>query len=71
VGEEDGVGVVEVDGEFVLDPETGTRIAAVTPWPGRVVDTTGCLETVTVTSGPSVASTVIVLPMDWIPFTEQ
>jgi fatty-acyl-CoA synthase len=56
---------------IVLDPDTATRIAAVVSWPGRTVDTAGCLDTITGAFGPSVASTVVVLPVDWIPLTEQ
>jgi fatty-acyl-CoA synthase len=56
---------------IVLDPDTGTRVVAVVPWPGRAVDATGCLDTISGTFGPSVASTVIVLPVDQIPLTEQ
>jgi hypothetical protein len=48
-----------------------SRIAAVVSWPGRTVDTAGCLDTITGAFGPSVASTVVVLPVDWIPLTEQ
>ena len=56
---------------IVLDPDTVTRIAAVVSWPGRTVDTAGCLDTITRAFGPSVASTVVVLPVDRIPLTEQ
>jgi acyl-CoA synthetase (AMP-forming)/AMP-acid ligase II len=56
---------------IVLDPDTGTRVVAVVPWPGRAVDATGCLDTISGTFGPSVASTVVVLPVDQIPLTEQ
>ena len=56
---------------IVLDPDTGTRVVAVVPWPARAVDATGCLDTISGTFGPSVASTVIVLPVDQIPLTEQ
>jgi fatty-acyl-CoA synthase len=53
------------------DPDTGTRIAAVLSWPGQTVDIAGCLDTITGAFGPSVASTVVVLPVDAIPLTEQ
>ena len=56
---------------IVLDPDTATRIAAVLSWPGLAVDTAGCLDTITGAFGPSVASTVVVLPLDRIPLTEQ
>jgi fatty-acyl-CoA synthase len=56
---------------IVLDPDTATRIAAVLSWPGQTVDTAGCLDTITGAFGPSVASTVVVLPLDRIPLTEQ
>jgi fatty-acyl-CoA synthase len=56
---------------IVLDPDTGTRVVAVRPWPGRTVDTTGCLDTISGAFGSSVASTVVVLPVDRIPLTEQ
>ena len=56
---------------IVLDPDTATRIAAVLSWPGQTVDTAGCLDTITGAFGPSVASTVLVVPLDWIPLTEQ
>ena len=55
----------------VLDPDTATRIAAILSWPGQTVDTAGCLDAIAGAFGPSVASTVVVLPMDWIPLTEQ
>jgi fatty-acyl-CoA synthase len=56
---------------IVLDPDTGTRIVVVLPWPGRTVDTTGCLDTIAEVFGSSVASTMAVLPMDRMPLTEQ
>jgi acyl-coenzyme A synthetase/AMP-(fatty) acid ligase len=56
---------------IVLDPETGRRIAAVLPWPGHTIDTTACLDRITEVFAPSVASTIVVLPMDRIPLTEQ
>ncbi len=56
---------------IVLDPDTGTRVAAVVPWPGQTVDTTGCLDTISTAFGPSTASKVMVLPVDRIPLTEQ
>jgi fatty-acyl-CoA synthase len=56
---------------IVLDPDTGTRVVAVLPWPGRTVSTAGCLETISGVFGPSVASTVVVLPVGRIPLTEQ
>jgi hypothetical protein len=56
---------------IVPDPDAATRIAAVLSWPGQTVDTAGCLDTITGAFGPSVASTVVVLLLDWIPLTEQ
>jgi fatty-acyl-CoA synthase len=56
---------------IVLDPDTGARVVGVVPWSGRPVDATGCLDTISGTFGPSVASTVVVLPVDQIPLTEQ
>ena len=56
---------------IVLDPDAGTRVVAVVPWPDRTVDTTGCLDAIGGAFGPSVASTVVVLPVDRIPLTEQ
>jgi len=52
-------------------PVTATRVAAVLSWPGQTVDTAGCLDTITGAFGPSVASTVVILPVDWIPLNEQ
>jgi len=56
---------------IVLDPDTATRIAAVLSWPGQIVDIAGCLDAIAGAFGPSVASTVAVLPVDRIPLTEQ
>ena len=56
---------------IVPDPGTGTRVAAVLPWPGQAADTEGCLDTVSTGFGPSVASTVMILPVEKIPLTEQ
>ena len=56
---------------IVLDPSTGTRVAAVVPWPGQTVDATGCLDTISTAFGPPAASTVMILPVDRIPLTEQ
>jgi fatty-acyl-CoA synthase len=55
----------------VPDPDTGTRIATVLSWPGQTVDIAGCLDAITGAFGPSVASTVVILPVDGIPLTEQ
>jgi fatty-acyl-CoA synthase len=52
-------------------PVTATRVAAVLSWPSQPVDTAGCLDTIAGAFGPSVASTVVILPVDWIPLTEQ
>ena len=56
---------------IVLDPDTGTRVVAAVPWPGRVIDTAGCRDAIGGAFGPSVAATVVVLPVDRIPLTEQ
>jgi fatty-acyl-CoA synthase len=56
---------------IVLDPDTGTRVIAVRPWPGHTSDTKGCLDTISTAFGPSVASTVMILPVERIPLTEQ
>jgi fatty-acyl-CoA synthase len=56
---------------IVLDPDTGTRVVAVVPWPDRPVDTAGCRDAIGDAFGPAVAATVLVLPMDSIPLTEQ
>jgi fatty-acyl-CoA synthase len=56
---------------IVLDPDTGTRVAAVRPWPGQTADTAGCLDTVRTAFGPPAASTVMILRVDRIPLTEQ
>ena len=51
---------------IVPDPDTATRIAAVLSWPGQTVDTAGCLDAIAGEFGPSVASTVVVLPVGGI-----
>jgi fatty-acyl-CoA synthase len=56
---------------IVLDPDTGSRVVAALPWPDRSVDVAGCLDTISSAFGPSVASTVVVVPMAAIPLTEQ
>lgn len=56
---------------IVPDPDTATRIAAVLSWPGQTVDIAGCLDAIAGAFGPSVASTVVVLPVGGIPLTEQ
>jgi fatty-acyl-CoA synthase len=56
---------------IVLDPDTGTRVAAVRPWPGHTADPKGCLDTISTAFGRSVASTVMILPVERIPLTEQ
>ena len=55
----------------VLDPDTGTRVAAVLPWPGQPVDRAGCLAEIGTAFGPSLASTMVVLPLAAMPLTEQ
>jgi fatty-acyl-CoA synthase len=56
---------------IVADPDTDTRFAAVLPWPEQKVDASGSLDTISTAFGPSVAATVVVLPLDQIPLTEQ
>jgi fatty-acyl-CoA synthase len=56
---------------IVLDPDTGTRVAAVLPWPGQPVDRAGCLAEIGTAFGPSLASTMVVLPLAAMPLTEQ
>jgi len=56
---------------IVLDPDAGTRVVAAVPWPGQAVDAAGCLDAIDGAFGPLVASTVVVLPVDRIPLTEQ
>jgi hypothetical protein len=48
-----------------------TRMVAVLSWPGQIIDIAGCLDAIAGAFGPSVASTVVVLPVDRIPLTEQ
>jgi acyl-coenzyme A synthetase/AMP-(fatty) acid ligase len=55
---------------IVLDPDTGDRVAAVLPCPDRPVDTAGCLDTTAGAFGPSVVSSMRILPVDAIPLTE-
>jgi fatty-acyl-CoA synthase len=56
---------------IVADPDTGTRFAAILPWPGRAVDASGCRAAVSAVFGPAVAATVLVLLLGQIPLTEQ
>ncbi|MGY1690715.1 class I adenylate-forming enzyme family protein [Geodermatophilus sp. SYSU D01105] len=55
----------------VVDRDHGTRIAAAVPWPGRTVLPDACRAAVAAEHGRAVADTVVVLPMDRIPLTEQ
>ena len=55
----------------VIDRRMGARIGAAVPWPGAIVDSTACFDAVAVAFGAEVASTLVVLPMDRIPLTEQ
>ena len=55
----------------VPDSDTATRIAAVLSWPGQIADIAGCLDAIAGAFGPSMASTVVVLPVDRILLTEQ
>jgi fatty-acyl-CoA synthase len=56
---------------IVLDPDAGTRIVTAVPWPGQRVDAAGCVAAVSGAFGAPAASTVVVLPLDQVPLTEQ
>jgi fatty-acyl-CoA synthase len=55
----------------VVDPDTRTRIAAIVTWPDRVVDAARCRSAVRTAYGDEIAASLLVLPMDRIPLTEQ
>jgi fatty-acyl-CoA synthase len=56
---------------IVLDPGSGTRVAAAVPWPGGGVDAAGCLDDVRAAFGPALAAATVIVPLDRIPLTEQ
>ena len=55
----------------VVDEETGSWIAAVVPWPGSSVDSLQCRDAVAVRYGAAVAASVVVVPLERVPLTEQ
>ena len=46
-------------------------IAAVVAWPGMAVDGRECLRAVTAGFGEGVAASMVVIPVDRVPLTEQ
>jgi fatty-acyl-CoA synthase len=55
----------------VVDPEAGTWIAAVVPWPGSSVDPARCRGAVAARHGAAAAAPLVVVPLDRVPLTEQ
>jgi fatty-acyl-CoA synthase len=55
----------------VRDAEADITIAAVTAWPGLSVDDRECRQIVTASFGDAIATSLIVLPVDRVPLTEQ
>jgi fatty-acyl-CoA synthase len=46
-------------------------IAAVTAWPGLQVDDRECRQVVTASFGNAIAASLLILPVDRVPLTEQ
>lgn len=55
----------------VVGQEAGSRVAAVVPWPGSSVDPVQCRDAVSVQYGAAVAASVVVVPLERVPLTEQ
>jgi fatty-acyl-CoA synthase len=55
----------------VVDPERHARIGAVVPWPGSAVSIAECQHAVRVAYGEDVATSLVIIPVERIPLTEQ
>jgi fatty-acyl-CoA synthase len=55
----------------VRDAEANLTIAVVTPWPGASIDAATCRRTVMLRFGAAVAASLIVIPVERTPLTEQ
>ncbi|HEY2191910.1 MAG TPA: AMP-binding protein [Actinomycetospora sp.] len=55
----------------VADLAHDRRLAAAQPWPGAEVDPTACRAAVATEHGEAVAATLVVVPLDDVPLTEQ
>jgi fatty-acyl-CoA synthase len=55
----------------VRDAATETTIAAVVAWPGLAIDARECRKAVAGRLGDSVAASLVAVPMDHVPLTEQ
>ena len=55
----------------VTDPERSRGVAAVEPWPGRVVDAAACRQAVAAAHGAAVAGALVLAPVEVVPLTEQ
>ena len=55
----------------VTDPERSRGVAAVEPWPGRVVDAAACRQAVAAAHGAAVAGALVLAPVGVVPLTEQ
>jgi fatty-acyl-CoA synthase len=56
---------------IVVDPERHTRIGAVVPWLGSEVNIEECRHVVRVAHGADVAKSLVIIPVERIPLTEQ
>ena len=56
---------------IVVDPERHTRIGAVVPWSGSEVNIEECQHAVRVAHGADVAKSLVIIPVERIPLTEQ
>jgi fatty-acyl-CoA synthase len=56
---------------IVVDPERQARIGAVVPSPGSVVNIAECQHAVRVAHGADVAKSLVIIPVERIPLTEQ
>jgi fatty-acyl-CoA synthase len=55
----------------VVDPEQHARVAAVVPWSGSVVNSAECHQAVGAEHGADVADSLVIVPFERIPLTEQ
>jgi fatty-acyl-CoA synthase len=55
----------------VVDLALSRRIVAAVPWPGGAIDAAACVAAVRAEHGDAVADTLVVLPLDRVPLTEQ
>jgi fatty-acyl-CoA synthase len=55
----------------VVDPQTGSKVAVVVPWPEQPIDLAQCRDVIVAQYGTAASETFVLVPASRVPLTEQ